>query len=86
MDRSEWCGCSEKDHLLKDKNIAVREYAERAFALLQDARRDSHLYRRLWNEATAAQKAAKEAEAAFVKHVEEHECRSVAKIGEVRLA
>jgi hypothetical protein len=74
MDRSEWYGCPEKDRLLKEKNIAVREYGERAFVLLQDACRDNHLYRRLWNEATAAQKAAKDAEAEFVKHVEEHGC------------
>jgi len=69
LDRSEWYRCSEKDRLLKEKNIALREYAEGAFALFQDASRYDHLYRRLWNEAKAEQKAAKEAEAAFVKHV-----------------
>jgi len=74
MDRSEWYGCPEKDRLLNDMNIAVREYAERAFALFRDASRDNHLYLRSWNEATEAQKAAKEARAALVKHVEEHGC------------
>jgi hypothetical protein len=50
---------------LKEKNVAIRKYAERAFALFQDAGRDDRLYRRLWNEATVAQKTAKEAGEAF---------------------
>jgi hypothetical protein len=64
----------EKNRLLKDKNLAIREHAERAFALSQDAGLDQRSYRRLWNEATAAQKAAKEAGVALAKHVEEHGC------------
>jgi hypothetical protein len=66
--------CPEKNRLLKDKNLAIREHAERAFALFQDAGQDQRSYRRLWNEATAAQKAAKEAGIALAKHVEEHGC------------
>jgi hypothetical protein len=71
---SEWHACPERERLLKDKNIALGEYAERAFALFQDASRDRHLYRQLLNEATKAQYVAQKAGAAFAKHVEEHGC------------
>ena len=63
--------CPEKNRLLKDKNLAIKEHAERAFALFQDAGQDQRSYRRLWNEATAAQKAVREAGIALAKHVEE---------------
>jgi hypothetical protein len=74
MDHDERHDCAEKNRLLRDKNLAIREHAERAFALFQDAGRDQRSYRRLWNEATAAQKVAKEAGIALAKHVEEHGC------------
>jgi hypothetical protein len=70
-----WDTCPERDRLLKDKNIALGEYAERAFALFQDASGGRHLYRLLLNEATKAQYAAQKAEAAFAKHIGEHGCR-----------
>jgi len=74
MDLSEWDACPEKERLLKYRDIAIREYAERAFALLRDASRDDRMYRQLWNEATAAQKAAREAGVAYAKHIGEHGC------------
>jgi hypothetical protein len=76
MDLSEWDACPERDRLLKDKNIALGQYAERAFALFQDASRDCHLYRQLLNEATKAQYAAQKAGAAFTKHIEFDQGRS----------
>jgi hypothetical protein len=74
MDLGESDACPERDRLLKDKHIALGEYAERAFALFQDASGDRHLYRKLLNEATKAQYAAQKAGAAFAKHIEQHGC------------
>jgi hypothetical protein len=66
--------CLDGGRLLAEYNDALRDWADRAFALIQDVRGHHDLYKQFFSECIAARTRAMEKKLAYDNHVAEHGC------------